>query len=161
MKPQEWEILYKRYYNEALLYVCSFCHSRALAEDIVQEAYMRAIRSIDEERDRFKFWLLKVCRNCYFDYVRKNKRLEPIDLDMGDQSELVDEVIQKEEYRALYKAVELLQDNYREAVRLFYFDGLSVKEIAAITEYSIDNVKIQLYRARIKLKEILEGKNEF
>lgn len=157
MKSSEWEDLFKKYYNEALLYVCSFCHNKTLAEDIVAEAYMRAIRSIDEEKDGFKFWLLKVCRNCYFDYIRKNKRLEPINCDCQDESALVDDIIQKEEYKALYKAIELLQDNYQEAVRLFYFDGMSVREIAEITGYSVDNIKIQLYRARNKLKEILEG----
>lgn len=158
MKSSEWEDLFKKYYNEALLYICSFCHNKAVAEDIVAEAYMRAIRSIDEEKDGFKFWLFKVCRNCYFDYIRKDKRLEPIVSDYSDESALVDDIIQKEEYRALYKAIDLLQCNYREAVRLFYFDGMSVREISQITGYSVDNVKIQLFRARAKLKEILEGK---
>lgn len=156
MKNDAWEALFKKHYNEALLYVYSFCRNRALAEDIVQEAYMRAIRSIDEERDGFKFWLFKVCRNCYFDHLRRTKRLEPIDGDLADNDELVDEIIQKDEYRALYHALSLLKDSYREVVRLFYFDGMSVKEIASITDTSIDNVKVQLFRARAKLKEILE-----
>ena len=103
MKSTAWENLFKRYYNEALLYVYSFCRNRALAEDVVQEAYMRAIRSINEEKDGFKFWLFKVCRNYYFDTLRKNKRLESISADMPSCDSLVDDVIQKEEYRALYK----------------------------------------------------------
>lgn len=156
MKSTAWENLFKRYYNEALLYVYSFCHNRTLVEDIVQEAYVRAIRSIDEEKDGFKFWLLKVCRNCYFDALRKNKKLEAIENDMPSSDSLVDDVIQKEEYRALYKAVSLLKDSYQEVVRLYYFDSMSVKEIASIIGESADNVKIQLYRARLKLKELLE-----
>lgn len=156
MKSTAWENLFKRYYNEALLYVYSFCHNRTLAEDIVQEAYVRAIRSIDEEKDGFKFWLLKVCRNCYFDTLRKNKKLEAIENDMPSSNSLVDDVIQKEEYRALYKAISLLKDSYQEVVRLYYFDSMSVKEIASIIGESADNVKIQLYRARLKLKELLE-----
>lgn len=156
MKSTAWENLFKRYYNEALLYVYSFCHNRTLAEDIVQEAYVRAIRSIDEEKDGFKFWLLKVCRNCYFDTLRKNKKLEAIENDMPSSDSLVDDVIQKEEYRALYKAVSLLKDSYQEVVRLYYFDSMSVREIASIIGESADNVKIQLYRARLKLKELLE-----
>lgn len=158
MKSSEWENLFKKYYNEALLYICSFCHNKAVAEDIVAEAYMRAICSIDEEKDGFKFWLFKVCRNCYFDYIRKNKRLESINCDYQDETTLIDDIIQKEEYRALYKAIDLLQDSHKEVVRLFYFDGMSVREIAEITEYSVDNVKIRLYRARNKLKEIMEDK---
>lgn len=76
---------------------------------------------------------------------------------MQSDDSLVDDVIQKDEYRALYKAILLLKDSYREVVRLYYFDSMSVKEIASIVGESTDNVKIQLYRARLKLKEILEA----
>lgn len=157
MKSTAWENLFRKYYNEALLYVFSFCHNRALAEDLVQEAYMRAIRSIDEEKDSFKFWLFKVCRNLYFDTLRKNKKIEAITSDMPSNESLVDDVIQKDEYRALYKAISLLKDDFREIVRLYYFDSMSVKEIASIVDESVDNVKIKLYRARLKLKDILEA----
>ena len=157
MKSTAWENLFRKYYNEALLYVFSFCHNRALAEDLVQEAYVRAIRSIDEEKDSFKFWLFKVCRNLYFDTLRKNKKVEAITSDMPSNESLVDDVIQKDEYRALYKAISLLKDDFREIVRLYYFDSMSVKEIASIVDESVDNVKIKLYRARLKLKDILEA----
>ena len=157
MTSTAWENLFRKYYNEALLYVFSFCHNRALAEDLVQEAYMRAIRSIDEEKDSFKFWLFKVCRNLYFDTLRKNKKVEAITSDMPSNESLVDDVIQKDEYRALYKAISLLKDDFREIVRLYYFDSMSVKEIASIVDESVDNVKIKLYRARLKLKDILEA----
>ena len=157
MKSTAWENLFRKYYNEALLYVFSFCHNRALAEDLVQEAYMRAIRSIDDEKDSFKFWLFKVCRNLYFDTLRKNKKVEAITSDMPSNESLVDDVIQKDEYRALYKAISLLKDDFREIVRLYYFDSMSVKEIASIVDESVDNVKIKLYRARLKLKDILEA----
>lgn len=156
MKNETLERLIKTYYNEALLYVFSFCHNRALAEDIVQEAFMRAFRSIDEEKDGFKYWLFKVSRNCYFDYLRKQKHVENLVPDVAQEGDIADDLIQKDEYRALYKAIDLLKDGYKEIVRLFYFDGLSVKEIASITENSVENVKVQLYRARIKLKELLE-----
>ena len=66
-------------------------------------------------------------------------------------------MIQKDEYRALYKAISLLKDDFREIVRLYYFDSMSVKEIASIVDESVDNVKIKLYRARLKLKDILEA----
>ena len=157
MKSTAWENLFRKYYNEALLYVFSFCHNRALAEDLVQEAYMRAIRSIDEEKDGFKFWLFKVCRNLYFDTLRKNKKVEAITSDMPPNESLVDDVIQKDEYRALYKAISLLKDDFREIVRLYYFDSMSVKEIASIVDESVDNVRIKLYRARLKLNDILEA----
>ncbi len=162
MKNEAFEALYKKYYNEALLYVFSFCRNRALAEDIVAESFLKAFRSIDEESNTFKYWLFKVCRNCYFDHLRKQKRITAIeDMDFSSDDDLVQDVIKNEEYQALYNAISLLKGNYQEAIRLFYFDQMSVREIAGITDMSEDNVKVVLYRARIKLKEILEAKNEF
>lgn len=159
MKNAAFEKLFKMYYNEALLYVCSLTHDRALAEDIVQEAFSKALTSIDNERDTFKYWLFKVSRNCYFDYLRKAKRLTPIDdRQRADEIELVQGIIEKEEYRALYEAISRLKENYREVVLLYYFDGMSVGEISKITGQSADNVKVLLFRARAKLKQFLEAK---
>lgn len=162
MKQGAFDDLFKAHYNEAMLYVCSLTHNRALAEDIVSEGFLRAIRSIDPDRDGFKYWLFKVCRNCYFDYLKKSKRLVEVpDQLADDEEELVDRVIEKEEYRALYKAISLLGESYREVIRLFYFGGMSVKEIAGIMNITPDNVKVRIFRARARLKAILEANYDF
>ncbi|MEG2274692.1 MAG: sigma-70 family RNA polymerase sigma factor [Clostridia bacterium] len=162
MKNDTMEKLFKKHYNEAKLYVFSLCRNEHLAEDIVSESFYKAFSTIDEEKDGFKFWLFRVCRNCYFDYLRKNKRIVELNEDItSSDSDLAATVIQQEEYRALYHAISLLKQNYQEVVRLYYFNGMSVLEIASITEQSVENVKVILFRARAKLKEILEVKNEF
>ncbi|MEE0841731.1 MAG: sigma-70 family RNA polymerase sigma factor [Christensenellales bacterium] len=157
MKNEAIERLFKKYYNEAKLYVAALCHDEALAEDIVSESFYKAFTRIDEEKESFKFWLLKVCRNAYFDYLKKNRRLSAVHDNMAaDTADIAEKVIEDEEYRALYRAIALLKDNYREVILLYYFDELSVSEIAGITEQSVQNVKVLMYRARMKLKEILE-----
>ena len=78
MKNEAIERLFKKYYNEAKLYVAALCHDEALAEDIVSESFYKAFTRIDEEKESFKFWLLKVCRNAYFDYLKKNRRLSAV-----------------------------------------------------------------------------------
>lgn len=162
MKNGTLENLFKKHYNEAKLYVFSLCRDLSLAEEIVSDSFYKAFVTIDEEKDGFKYWLFKVCRNRYFDYLRKNKRnVELNEQIAASDDDLVGNIIKNEEYKALYHAISLLKENYRETVRLYYFDGLSVAEIASITEQSVENVKIQMYRARNKLKEILEAKNEF
>ena len=157
MKNEAFERLFKRYYNEAKLYLTALCRNEALAEDIVSESFVKAFALIDEEKESFKFWLLKVCRNAYFDYLKKAKRLSPVYDNMrSDEADLAEKVIEDEEYRALYRAIALLKDSYREVILLYYFDELSVSEIAGITGQTVQNVKVLMYRARIKLKEILE-----
>ena len=157
MKNDAFERLFKKYYNEAKLYVTALSRNEALAEDIVSESFVKAFNLIDEEKESFKFWLLKVCRNAYFDYLKKNRRLSALHDNMAaDTADLAEKVIEDEEYRALYRAIALLKDNYREVILLYYFDELSVSEIAGITEQSVQNVKVLMYRAMMKLKEILE-----
>lgn len=132
------------------------CHDVSLAEEIVADSFYKAFTRIDEEKESFKFWLLKVCRNAWLDHLKKTRRLTDMDdrIRSGDR-DLADEVIESEEYKALYKAISLLKDNYREVILLYYFDELSVSEIAGITDQSVENVKVLMYRARAKLKEIL------
>lgn len=132
------------------------CHDVSLAEEIVADSFYKAFTRIDEEKESFKFWLLKVCRNAWLDHLKKTRRLTDMDdrIRSGDR-DLAEEVIESEEYKALYKAISLLKDNYREVILLYYFDELSVSEIAGITDQSVENVKVLMYRARAKLKEIL------
>ena len=68
MKHDVVEELFKKYYNDALLYTLSLSKNRAVAEDIVSNAFYKALIKIDEERDGeyFKSWLFTVCRNEYF-----------------------------------------------------------------------------------------------
>lgn len=156
MKKEALENLFRKYYNEAKLYVVTLCHDLSLAEDIVSDSFYKAFTKIDEEKESFKFWLFKVCRNAYFDHLKKTKRLSELNDNLGRDDDLAARVIKNEEYQSLYRAISLLKPNYREIILLYYFDELSVSEIAGITDQTVENVKVQMYRARMKLKDILE-----
>ena len=69
---------------------------------------------------------------------------------------MIESIIRKEEYRSLYRAIELLPDTQREAVLLFYFWGLPIKTIAEVTGKSETNTKVLLCRARERLRKIME-----
>ena len=90
--------------------------------------------------------------------VRKNKRNVELDSELRCDSDPADQLIKAEEYRALYRALSLLQPNYKEVLVLYYFEGMSVKEISAITGDSTDSVKVMMHRARQKLKSLLEAR---
>ena len=162
MKHDVVEELFKKYYNDALLYTLSLSKNRAVAEDIVSNAFYKALIKIDEERDGeyFKSWLFTVCRNEYFTFCRKKQRHTTVELDerVADDSESVlDTIIRDEDYRALYRAIEMLGEMHRELITLFYFENMPIKEIASIVKKSETNVKVSLCRAREALKKLLEG----
>ena len=66
--------LYERYYQPALFYLLALCRDRHLAEDLVQEAFVRAYLSLPEDVPSFPYWLMRVCRNLLCDHRRKRRR---------------------------------------------------------------------------------------
>ena len=159
MKSDIIDLLFSQYYNEALLYTVSLCRNRTVAEDIVSNAFFKALTMSDDSIRDFKPWLLTVCRNEYYSLCRKESRFtgEEIPEELADdREELIESIIRKEEYRSLYRAISLLPDAQKEAVTLFYFSGLSVQSISEITGKSETNTKVLLCRARERLRKILE-----
>ncbi len=156
MKHDVIEELFKKYYNDALLYTMSLSKNYPLAEEIVSDAFYTALKTADNEVINFKAWLLKVCRNLYLNNLRKSKRLRALDEGVADESEsALEHIICKEEYVALYRAISLLNEAYKEVITLFYFEDLSVKDIAAVIGKSEAVVKVTLFRGREALKKIL------
>lgn len=159
MRSDIIEQLFIEYYNELMLYMLSVCRDKHLAEDIVSEGFFKALMTADDDIKNVKAWLITVCRNEYFTYCRKNKKTSAVELNESVPSSeisLLDKIIKDEEYRALYRTLLLLHEEQKEVLTLFYFSGMSVKEISVIIGKSEENVKVILHRARKKLKEILE-----
>ena len=159
MKSDIIDQLFSQYYNEALLYTISLCRNRTIAEDVVSNAFFKALTLADDSIRDFKPWLLTVCRNEFISVCRKNSRFtgEEIPEDLADdREEVIKGIIRREEYRSLYRAIGLLPDAQKEVVTLFYFSGLPVKSISEITGKSETNIKVLLCRARDKLRTILE-----
>lgn len=155
MKHDVIEDLFLKYYNDALLYTLSLTKNYPLAEDIVADAFYTALKSSDEVHN-FKPWLLKVCKNLFLNSLRKNKRLQAFDESFADENEnVLDKIIKREEYRALYHAISLLNSSHREVITLFYFEDMSIKDMSLVTGKSEAVVKVTLYRAREALKKIL------
>lgn len=157
MRKDIVEELFKKYYNNALLYSLSLTKDKAQAEDIVATAFFKALRTADGKIGNFKPWLIKVCRNTYLDSVVDHRRKRELTEDIIDESEqAVDKIIRDERHQALYRAISLLPVPQREVVLLFYFEDLSVKQIAEAVNKTLDNVKVLLYRARENMRKILE-----
>ena len=158
MNGETLEGLFKEHYNNALFYALSLTKNKALSEDLVADAFFKALQNDSDDATSFKSWLLTVIRHSYVSSLRRHKRQSELSEELSDEGEaLLETIVKDEEYRALYHAISLLSEQYREAIMLFYFEDLSVKEIAQVLKKSENHVKTMLCRARIKLKELLEG----
>ncbi|MBQ7364487.1 MAG: sigma-70 family RNA polymerase sigma factor [Clostridia bacterium] len=156
MKNELLEALFAEHYHGALLYALSLTKDKATAEDLVSNAFFKALRRPDGEIASFKSWLLTVVRREYLSSLRRRKFEGEMPEQAEDSEALLETIIKDEEYRALYHAISLLPESYRELITLFYFENLSVKDMARVTKKSESHVKTALCRARMKLKELLE-----
>lgn len=115
------EQLFSRYYNDALLYAMSLTKNAYEAEDIAQDAFYKALKTADGDIQNFKAWLLTVCRNMFLNSRRKRKRLTALDENITDERDRVlGKIVKDENYRSLYRAIDLLSENLKEVILLFY-----------------------------------------
>jgi len=140
------------------------------AEDISQEAFLRAYQSLSHFNPSYKFstWLYQITLNIIRDRFKK-KELNYVSLDAPvetDDSEFYSQpadltnnpeeiVTQKENIQAIQKAIYSLPLKYREIVVLRHLQDLSYIEIANILKLPTGTVKVRLYRAREQLRKIL------
>ncbi|HYL73769.1 MAG TPA: sigma-70 family RNA polymerase sigma factor [Bryobacteraceae bacterium] len=136
------------------------------AEDVVQEAYLRAYRFFDSYRGGdCRTWLLTVVRNTCYTWLQQNRRATtPLDDEMPEldstQSNPEALLLRSVDAEMLRQALEELPVEFREAIVLREFEGLSYKEISAITCVPLGTTMSRLARARGRLQKILSGRME-
>ena len=137
-----------------LLALC--CGNKDEADDLAQDALVKAYLACSGFRDggKFRSWLFKIAHNTFLTYKRSLRTTESIDeARMLVSSSSTDFGF---EHQSLYLALRMLPPKERSSITLFYLNGYSINEIAAITEVSQDAVKQQLSRGREKLRAILK-----
>jgi RNA polymerase sigma-70 factor (ECF subfamily) len=164
MRRQRYEVLVKDYYHDIFRYACWLTRHKPLAEDLTQETFMRAWRAFDslQSQDSAKAWLFTILR-------RENARLyekqrpelddiEEYETALPDSAHL--EPDQQMEARLLHKAIMSLEPEYRDPLALQVIGGFSGEEIGVMLELNNNTVMTRLFRARNKLRAVLEGKSE-
>ena len=162
MEKRLLQQLYGEYYNELFLYIYSLCHNREMSEDIVQEAFLKAILSLPDDHANMRAWLYMVARNLLFNAINKQNRTE-LKSEMEETSSIsgasvLDEVLQNENKKLLYEAINSLDKTKREILCMQYFSGFSQREIAVLLHLTPENVRIQAFRGKKLIKEYMEDK---
>lgn len=133
------------------------------AEDIVQEAYLRALRHFGGFRGGdARPWLLAIVRNTYYTWFRQNRVPErALDLDeeiyMQTSNDLDPEMqlVREADSEMVRRALQSLSEEFREVIVLREFEELSYKQIADVVKVPVGTVMSRLARARGRLKQII------
>ena len=153
--------IYRRYQKELYLYLYSLCKNHELAEDLLQETFLKALLALPDGHTNMRAWLYMVARNLFFNYVKREKYITSMDeleeVPYKNMEEILERLLMEEQSRLLYRALQHLDRAKREVLLLQYFAGLSQKEIAVILHLTLENVRVLAYRGKRELKSYLEG----
>ena len=148
-------------YQEPVLCMCCLClGDKTLAEDAVQETFIRVYRNLEKFRGESseKTWIMKIAMHVCYDmnhtgwFRHTNRRVTP--------EMLPGEAVTEEEKNdaELAEAVKKLPFKLREVILLYYYQGMNVNEIADALNISHSSVSGRLKRGKEKLKNMLEGR---
>ena len=165
---EAYRTLVSRYASAAINVATRIVRDRALAEDLTQDAFVRAfarLATYDQQR-RFSAWFFQVLHNVVIDYVRR-RRVHAVSLDAlqseGFQGPAEDEAASSPERDmerralagALDGALQRVRPEYREPILLRYQQGLTIDEIATVLGLPSGTVKTHLHRGRKELAALL------
>ena len=141
----------------------SLCKNSSLAEDLLQETFLKALLSLPDDHTNMRAWLYLVARNLFFNYYRREKEKVPLgevqQIQNTASQEVLEGILKEEKNRLLYQAMNELEERKREILLMQYFGGLSQKEIAAILKMTPENVRVLSYRAKRELRTYMEDHN--
>lgn len=140
------------YYADIYSYLRRLCRSRTNAEDLAQQTFLKAWSSFDGfgGHSRFSTWLYRIAHNTYIDWLRMNISetqnrpeqwwLECIDSNPGPSTNAAERQLTQR----MYETVDKLDEDKKQIVHLHYYQGLSIKETAAVLGIATSTVKYRL-----------------
>jgi RNA polymerase sigma-70 factor (ECF subfamily) len=148
--------LYDQFSNDIYRYARLSLGNSSDAYDVVQEVFLRAIRSWDSYRQEasYKTWLMSITRNYMFDLFRK-KRTERKFLSSYNPPQVDDYSIPIETIMEIEVALSQLKQNYRQVIILRHIENLSMQETGFILGWSEAKVRTTTHRAMLKLRKIM------
>ncbi|GAB5464565.1 MAG: sigma-70 family RNA polymerase sigma factor [Candidatus Kapaibacteriales bacterium] len=148
--------LYSRYSQRVYAYCVKFLANKDEAQDVFQEVFVRFYQSADRKKDMTNVpgYLLTITRNLCVNSVRSKKPMTNFEEYMGEAHN--EDADNDEMLQLVRDAVSQLQDDYREVFILREYDGMSYQDIADVTGEKLSNVKVKIYRAKQKIRDILK-----
>jgi RNA polymerase sigma factor (sigma-70 family) len=164
--------LIKRHKNKVFAYISLYIRDQALAEDLFQDTFMKVIHSVRagkyQDNGKFISWVMRIAHNLIIDHFRRIKQMNTISNDDYEsdlfnskkfaEANVEDDMIRRQIQKDVRKMITMLPDDQREVVVLRHYAGLSFKEIAEITDVSINTALGRMRYALINMRKLMEEK---
>ena len=164
-----FEKLIQRHKNKVFAYISLYIRDLALAEDIFQDTFLKVIQSVKTgkyaDNGKFVSWVMRIAHNLIIDHFRRIKQINTISNDNYEsdlfnskafaEDNIEDDMIKRQIQKDVRKMIGQLPDDQREVVILRHYAGLSFKEIAEITDVSINTALGRMRYALINMRRIM------
>lgn len=150
------ETIIQKYFDMIYRLALMRAKDREIAEDVCQDVFLRYIKTdkVFQSEEHIKAWLIRVCINCTKSVFMSSwfKKTAPLSGDL---------VFSSPEYSDLHDKVMKLPPKYATVIHLFYYEDMSVADIANLLKQKESTVKSHLFRGRNQLKELLGGRYDY
>jgi RNA polymerase sigma-70 factor (ECF subfamily) len=167
-----FEHLIHRHKNKVFTYISLYIRDKALAEDLFQDTFMKVIQSVKagkyQDNGKFISWVMRIAHNLIIDHFRRVKQMNTVSNDDYEsdlfnskkfsESTVEDDMIRRQIQKDVRKIISHLPEDQREVVILRHYAGLSFKEIADITDVSINTALGRMRYALINMRKLIEEK---
>lgn len=152
--------IYIEYFSDVYKYVLTLCRNEAIAEEITQETFFKAMQHIALFNGRCKLfvWLCQIAKNTYFSSSQKQRRQDSDkDADFPDTtSDLEKDYLDKDVARRLHALLHNLKEPYKEVFTLRVFGELPFSQIGELFEKTDSWARLIFYRAKKQLQEVMK-----
>lgn len=146
----------------AISFAFSYVKDVHIAEDIVQECFVKIYINKSKYKPTFKFktYLFTVIKNKCIDHIRKNNTRQTVNIDdvfeISDKNTPEQQLLNTERSHIIINILNSLQNDFKTALYLYAVEEMSYQEIATVMQKTSAQIKITIYRARKKLKILYE-----
>ncbi len=165
------ETLIRRHKNRVFAYILMVVKDKELAEDLFQDTFIKVINTFRsgtyKEEGKFIQWVMRIAHNLIIDYFRKSKRIPIVenndDYDIFDKVKLPvesveDRMITEQIHQDVKKLIDYLPDEQREVLIMRHYADMSFKDIAEVTNVSINTALGRMRYALINLRKLVREK---
>ena len=155
------ESLYNTYFHDVYLYLCSITRNESVSEELTQETFFRAIKSVDKFRGDcdVRVWLCQIAKNLYLTYCKKQNRMtgEEIPETVSDTGVSIEDCLQDtEQMMRIHRILHEMKDPGKEVFSLRVFSELSFKQIGELYGKTESWARVTFHRAKLSIIEKLE-----
>lgn len=157
MPVEDMDAVYRQHAQTVYKFLLSQCHDPHLAEELTQETFYQAVRSIDrfDGRCRVSVWLCQIAKHLWYQHLRKSVR----ETELPEESQLPlipsaeEETVRRSGQLELLRRIHALPEPGREVVYLRAFGGLSFREIGDVLGKTETWARVTFYRGKERLKQ--------